>query len=243
MQFPHPLIETRLVRRYKRFLADVELADGSLETVHCANPGAMAGLDMPGIPAWISDSHNPGRKLRHTLELVDLGSNLVGVNTNLPNRIAEEAILAGNVQPLAGYQELKREVPYGANSRIDLLLRSADRPDAYVEVKNVHFLRTAGVHEFPDCVTARGAKHLRELANMAQSGARAVMLYVIQREDGDVFRLADDIDPHYASAFAHAHSNGVEAYALRCKITTRSIVGDRLIEIMRVQPQRHTGNN
>ncbi len=227
MEFIPPLIETTLVRRYKRFLADVELANGDIITVHCPNPGSMAGLTAPGIRAWISDSQNPKRKLRHTLELVEIASFgepvMVGVNTNRPNKLAEQAIVSGAIEPLFGYSSLRREVRYGKNSRIDILLEHEDRPPCYVEVKNVHFVRTRGLHEFPDSITARGAKHLDELGHMVQAGSRAVMLYVIQRQDGSRFKLASDIDTNYASAYTQAKQCGVEAYALRCRIGAGAI--------------------
>ncbi len=231
MKFADALIEGRLVRRYKRFLADVELSDGSVITVHCPNPGTMLGLADPGNPVWISDSGNPKRKLRHTLELMKVPGALVGINTNLPNRLAEEALAAGRIAQLAGFDKLTREVAYGRNSRIDLLATGEDIADTYIEVKNVHMLREAGHFEFPDCVTERGAKHLRELADMAQSGHRAVMLFVIQRADGDRFSLARDIDPGYGAAFDQALSAGVEAFAIRCKVSIEEIVAQELVPI------------
>lgn len=228
MKFAKPLIETVLERRYKRFLADVRLPDGAVITVHCPNPGAMMGLTAHGSPAWISDSGNPKRKLRHTLELVEVesseGPTLVGINTNLPNRLAEEAITDGRLPSLAGYSQLRREVRYGENSRIDILLEKDGAPPCYVEVKNVHLVRQAGLHEFPDCKTERGAKHLREMSTMVKNGARAVMLYVVQRADGDRFSLARDLDPGYATAFDAAMEAGVEALAIRCHITPTEIV-------------------
>ena len=236
MRFPGELIPAVLEQRYKRFLADVRLQDGSIITVHCPNPGAMMGLKDPGIRCWISDSGNPKRKLRHTLELVEAhaptGKVLVGINTNLPNKLAEEAILADKVPELTGYASLRREVKYGENSRIDILLEDDSKAPCYVEIKNVHLVRQAGLHEFPDCKTERGAKHLREMANMVDAGARAVMLYIIQREDGDRFSLAADMDPAYAEAFEDARNRGVEAYALRCKISPNEIVASTLVPVV-----------
>lgn len=223
MYFEPPLTETRLAKRYKRFLADVEMPDGNVITVHCANPGSMLGLTEPGNRAWISDSQNPKRKLRYSLELVEVGSTMVGVNTNLPNKLAREAIETGRIPTLAGYDRLRTEVKYGANSRIDILLEKDDAPSTYVEVKNVHFVRTPGLHEFPDSITARGAKHLDEMAEQVKQGNRAVMLYVIQRNDGDRMKLAEDLDPNYVAAFRRAHAAGVEALALRCNVTPKSI--------------------
>lgn len=240
MKFASPLIETVLERRYKRFLADVWMPDGELVTVHCPNPGAMMGLADPGNRAWISDSGNPRRKLRHTLELVEAkapsGPVLTGINTNLPNRLAEEAILAERIPELAGYSSLRREVRYGINSRIDILLEHPDRRPCYVEVKNVHLLRQSGLYEFPDCKTERGAKHLREMAAMVDQGARAVMLYVIQRGDGDAFTLAGDLDPGYAAAFEVATARGVEALAVRCHISETEIIAKDAVPIIQARP-------
>lgn len=230
MKFAHPLIEAVLIKRYKRFLADVRLADGEEITVHCPNPGAMLGLSDPGNRVWISDSRNPKRKLQHTLEMMEVtgpqGKTLVGINTMHPNKLAEEAILANRIPELTGYDTLRREVRYGENSRIDILLTDSNgnRPPCYVEIKNVHLVRTAGLHEFPDCKTARGAKHLREMADMVETGARAVMLYVIQRSDGDQFALACDYDRDYCAAFKDATSRGVEALAIRCKVSPQEII-------------------
>lgn len=231
MEFPNPLIEARLIQRYKRFLADVELEDGTQETVHCPNPGAMLGLKEPGSRVWISDSKNPKRKLRYTFELIEADDTLVCVNTNLPNKIGREAIEADLIPALTGYDEIKSEVKYGVNSRIDLLLSGTGKPLTYVEIKNSHLLRTKGLFEFPDCVTARGAKHLVELSNQVKEGHRAVMLFVIQRADGTKFKLARDMDPNYATEFDKAIKIGVEAYALRCEVTTKGIFPRNMVPV------------
>lgn len=236
MQFPSPLSPGRLVQRYKRFLADIVLDTGEAITASCPNTGAMLGLTAPGTRVWVSHNDSPARKYRHTLELVESGSPaspvLVGINTGLPNRIVTEAICDGRIDALSGYQNLRNEVKYGANSRIDLLLSDPAKPDCYVEVKNVHLMRTPGVAEFPDSVTARGAKHLDELAAMVSAGHRAVMLYLVQRADADSFALASGIDPLYAAAFAKARAAGVEAIALRCTITTAGIVTGPVIAMI-----------
>lgn len=230
MRFPAPLIEARLVRRYKRFLADVVLADGAEITVAVPNTGSMMGLTAPGSRVWLSRSTNAKRKYAHTLEIVEADGTLVGVNTGLPNRLAEEAISAGLVDDLHAYATIRREQRYGERSRIDILLEDASRPPAYVEVKNVHLMRTAGLAEFPDTPTARGTRHLEELALMRAAGHRAVMLFVIQREDCSRFRLCGDLDPVYAAAFARARAAGVEAYAIGCQISISDILPIRLIE-------------
>jgi len=224
MHFPDPLMEARLIRRYKRFLADIEWPDGSMDTVHCPNPGAMLGLDAPGSRVFVSRSANRKRKYPLTLELVEADGILVGINTGLPNRLAEEAIANGVIAELAGYDTMRREVRYGGNSRIDILLESETRPVCYVEVKNVHLRRRPGLVEFPDCVTARGAKHLKELGDQAGAGHRALMLFIIQRADGDRFDLARDIDPAYAAAFNHARSRGVEVLAYACSVSASEIL-------------------
>jgi sugar fermentation stimulation protein A len=223
MHFPSPLVEARLVRRYKRFLADVELAGGETVTVHCANPGAMIGLAEPGMRVFLSRAANPKRKLPWSWELVEADGALVGINTARPNRIVEEAIVADMIPELAGYDLLRREVPYGRNSRIDILLSGNGRPDVYVEVKNVHLSRTKGLAEFPDSVTGRGAKHLRELSDMVAAGHRAAMLYLVHRGDTAGFALARDIDPGYATAFDSAFAAGVEMLAYGCRVSTDEV--------------------
>lgn len=231
MEFPSPLIEARLVRRYKRFLADVMLGDGSAVTVAVPNTGSMLGLTAEGSRVFLSKSPNPKRKYAHSLEIVEADGTLVGINTGLPNRIAEEAIRTGLVADLADYPVVKREQRYGERSRIDLLLEHPDRPPAYVEVKNVHYRRTPGLAEFPDTVTARGTRHLEELGRMRAAGSRAIMLYVIQRGDCDRLGFCGDLDPAYVRAFEQAQALGVEAYAIRCQISNTAIVPERLVDI------------
>jgi len=222
MQFASPLIPATLVRRYKRFLADVVLSTGETITVHVANPGSMIGLAAPGARVWLSKSANAKRKLAHSWELVEVdlgtGPELVGVNTGHPNLLVAEALKAARIPELTGYTSIRREVKYGRNSRVDFLLEAQGRPACYVEIKNVHLMRAAGLAEFPDCVTARGTKHLDELAAMVAQGARAVMLFLIQIGSAQNFALARDIDPAYASAFDRARARGVEALARRCRI-------------------------
>ncbi|QND53152.1 DNA/RNA nuclease SfsA [Phyllobacterium sp. 628] len=232
MIFSAPLVTGKLIQRYKRFLADIILDDGRPITSSVPNTGSMLGLTDSGIPVWLSRSDDTKRKYAHTLQIVEAQGTLVGINTGLPNRIAEEAILAGLIPSLADYAELKREQKYGLNSRIDILLHDPQKPSTYVEVKNVHFSRTAGLAEFPDSPTARGAKHLDELGNMVENGFRGVMLYVIQRRDCDRLKICGDLDPVYARAFERAMRRGVEAYAIRCHITSTGIVATSTIPII-----------
>jgi sugar fermentation stimulation protein A len=227
MRFTTPLVPATLVRRYKRFLVDVELPGGETVTAHCANPGSMIGLAAPGAPVWLSRSHNPKRKLGHSWELVEVdlgsGAELVGINTTNPNALAAEAIAGGLVPELTGYRSLRREVKYGRNSRVDFLLEEPGRPPCYVEVKNVHLMRQKGLAEFPDAVTKRGAKHLQELAGVAAAGARAVMLFLVQIASAERFALARDIDPAYGLQFDLARAQGVEALARRCRLSRDAI--------------------
>ena len=232
MKFDTPLVSGKLLKRYKRFLADVVLdGDGSEITAHCANPGSMLGLKEPGSRVWLSLSDNPKRKLKYSWELIEVDGALVGINTAHPNRLVEEALERGMIPALSGYQTLRREVKYGKNSRIDILLEGGDGSKTYVEVKNVHLMREQGLAEFPDSVTARGAKHLAELAGMVAEGHRAAMVFLVQRPDCAVLSLAGDIDPTYAAAFADARSAGVEAFAIGCEISIDGIEASKPVEI------------
>jgi sugar fermentation stimulation protein A len=228
MRFPAPLVRATLIRRYKRFLADVAFAEGSVETVHVANPGAMPGLAVPGATIWLSRSANPARKLPLSWELVEVelgaGPELVVVNTAHANTLAAEALARGAITELAGYATARREVKYGTKSRIDFLLEEPGRPPCYVEVKAVTLMRRPRLAEFPDAVTARGARHLEELCTMAATGHRAVMLFLIQIASADRLTLARDIDPHYGRAFDRALAAGVEAIAYRCAVSCEQIV-------------------
>ena len=227
MRFPSTLIPATLARRYKRFLADVVLPSGEIMTVHVANPGAMTGLDRPFSRVWLSDSGNPQRKFPYTWEVVeaDVGSGpeMIGVNTGQPHQLVADALEAGLIPELQNYPSIRREVKYGENSRVDFLLDDPARRSCYLEVKNVHLMRKPGLAEFPDCVTLRGAKHLRELMYMRATGARTVMLFVIQIPSADRFTVARDIDPAYAAAFDQARARGVEMLAWRCNVSLDSI--------------------
>ena len=220
MRFETPLVPARLIRRYKRFLADCTLEDGREITAHCANPGSMMGLADPGSKVWLEPNDDPKRKLKFGWRLVDHeNGHFTGVDTSVPNRALKAALLAGEIPELAAYDTVRAEVKYGEKSRIDFLLSGPDLPDAYVEVKSVTLSRQTGLAEFPDSVTARGTKHLGELAKMAAQGHRAIMLYLVQRTDCTRFALAGDIDPAYASAYDEASAAGVERLIYTTRIS------------------------
>jgi len=223
MKFDPPLAKGILQKRYKRFLADVKTETGEIITVHCANPGSMLGLIEPGNRVCYSDSQNPKRKLPMSLEMIKVDGMWVGINTHLANRLAEASIKDGQIPTLDGYTSLCREVKYGENSRIDLLLENEGRRPCYVEVKSVTLSRQPGLAEFPDSVTTRGTKHLNELMAQVKDGARAVQLFVIQRGDCQRFSPAGDIDPTYAEALIKARNAGVEILALACQISPTGI--------------------
>lgn len=218
MKLTQPLLHGRLVRRYKRFLADVELDDGGMVTVHCPNSGSMKGLTPEGAPVLVSDSGNPKRKLRMTLERVRVGRTWVGVNTMLPNHIVREGIEEGRVPALRGYRTVRSEVKLGDSSRIDLFLTDGDGPDCWVEVKNAT-LRVGRRAAFPDAVTSRGLKHLDELIGVVEAGQRAAMFFLVNRADCDGLEPADDIDPAYGAGLRRAARAGVEVLAHRALLT------------------------
>ena len=203
------LIPGTLLRRYKRFLADVRLQSGETVSAHCPNSGSMKACCQPGRPVYLSFHDNPKRKLKYTWELIHMPGSLVGVNTQVPNRLSERAIASGDVAELRGYQRVKREVKAGRNSRIDLLLESPGRRACYVEVKNCTLI-TGDVATFPDAVTIRGQKHLMELQTLVAAGYRCAMFFLVQRMDAKAFAPADDIDPEYGRKLRQAAKNGVE---------------------------------
>jgi sugar fermentation stimulation protein A len=224
MRFQTPLVPARLLRRYKRFLADARLEDGREVTAHVGNPGSMMGLAEPGARIWLEPNDDPRKKLKYAWRLVEhADGHFTGVDPGAANRIVREALEAGAVEALAGHATLRAEVRYGEKSRIDFLLSGGGQPETYVEVKSVTLSRAPGRAEFPDAVTARGAKHLAELAAMAEAGHRAVMLFLVQRTDAAEVGLAADIDPAYARAFAEARAAGVEALALGTRIDPEGI--------------------
>jgi len=232
MHWPEPLIPATLIARYKRFLADVELENGTVLTVHCPNSGSMKTCSEPGRPVMISDSGNPRRKLRHTLEMIRMGRTWVGVNTANPNRAVAGFVRRSRIPELEGYGEVRREVPYGEEnrSRIDLLLEHPERGPCYVEIKNATY--RVGEHAaFPDAVTTRGRKHLEELIGVVKAGQRAVMFFFVGRADCGRLRTADEIDPAYGEALRRARDAGVEILAYRFRFNRRRIELDRRLPL------------
>jgi sugar fermentation stimulation protein A len=232
MRFQTELVPARLIRRYKRFLADCQLDDGRDITAHCANPGSMMGLAEPGTRIWLEPNDDPKKKLKFGWRLVDHeNGHFTGVDTSVPNRALKSSLTARQVPALSAYGTVRPEVSYGDRSRIDFLLSQPGLPDAYVEVKSVTLSRRPGLAEFPDSVTARGTKHLAQLGQMAQLGHRAIMLYLVQRTDCDRFTLARDIDPTYSAGFAQAIAQGVEAMCIGTNIAPDGITLGTPLEI------------
>lgn len=233
MRLP-PLVAGQLLGRRQRFLADVKLGDGETVVAHCANTGSMLGCREPGSRVWLSAAADPKRKLAWTWELVEAQPGvIVGIHTGRSNGLVEEAIAAGRIPALAGYAGLRREVRYGAeNSRIDLLLEDAGKPPCFVEVKNVTAAVADGVALFPDAVSTRASKHLRELAAMVAAGNRAAIVFCCQRGDVHEVRPADAIDPAYGRALRAAIAAGVEAYALAGRVAPAEIVLDRMVPVV-----------
>jgi sugar fermentation stimulation protein A len=229
MLLPQPMAHARLVSRYKRFFADVVMDDGTAITAHCPNPGAMLGLNTPGLGVWLSRSDAPKRKLAWTLELVEDGAALAGVNTMNPNKLVAEALAANAMPELAGYAVHRREVKFGEASRVDFLLEHPDRAPCYLEVKNCHLRRGGTLAEFPDCVAARSTRHLRELTAMVAAGARAVALIVVQRTDCDAFSACADLDPTFAAALEAAAATGVEVLVYACAMSPEAVTIERRI--------------
>jgi sugar fermentation stimulation protein A len=232
LKFRGPLREGRLLRRYKRFLADVQLDSGVI-TAACPNTGSMMGCCEPGSRVWLSESDSATRKYRHTWEIVEADGVMIGINTGLPNALVAEALAAGTIAELAGYPGVRREVRYGEeSSRVDFVLDSPDRPACYVEVKNVTAAVTRGVALFPDCVSDRGSRHLRELIRLKGQGARPVQLYCVQRGDVDEVHPADGIDPEYGRTLREAIAAGVEVLAYRAKVSPGEIALSRRIPVV-----------
>ena len=225
-------------KRYKRFFADVKDRNGQNMTLHCPNTGSMKNCLVPGSECWYSLSDNPKRKLPGTLELVTtVNGQLAGINTSRPNYLLREAIEANRIPELLGYQQLRTEVRYGSeNSRIDLLLQDPQRGDCYIEVKNVTLTQENGLVVFPDAVTARGTKHLRELMLMLQQGHRAVLFFCVQVSGAQRMEVASDIDPTYAQTLAEAVSAGLEVLAWRAYLSQGEIALESAIPCLQDLP-------
>jgi len=232
MKFDTPLIPATLIRRYKRFLADVTLNDGREVTAHVANPGSMLGMKHAGLRVWLEQNDDPKRKLKYSWKLAELeDGTLIGVDTGLPNKIVAEALQDGLAAEL-GYTHIRPEVKYGENSRVDFLLTDESKPDCYLEVKSVTLSRSVGLGEFPDSVTKRGSKHMEELARMVAQGHRAILLYLVQRTDINSFTVAGDIDPEYQRAVIRAKKAGVEILCYGTKISNTNICLDTTAMIL-----------
>lgn len=233
VKFENKLIPGTLIKRYKRFLADVTLDDGREVVAHCPNTGAMTGLDAPGVRVWLEPNDDPKKKLDFGWRLSELpGGHWVGIDAMVPNRVMRAAFGARDVAELAAYGAVRAEVKYGKASRVDFLLTEPGLADCYVEVKNVHLSRQTGWAEFPDAITERGARHLDELADMVAVGHRAVMFYLVQRTDCSRFRLARDVDRRYADAFARATEAGVEVLCYDTLIDTGSVALGRSLQVV-----------
>lgn len=233
MRFQTPLVPGRLIRRYNRFLSDIRLDTGDIVKAHCPNPGSMMGLKAEGLKVWLEPNDDPKKKLSYGWRLVEFeNGHWAGVDTSVPNRVVKDALQAGRISEVAAYKTVRPEVKYGTNSRVDFLLAQDGLPDAYVEVKNVHLLREDDWAEFPDSVTTRGAKHLDELSRMVAEGHRAVMLYLVQRTDCARLKMAADLDPGYAAAFAKAHAAGVEMLCYDTRISAEGVQIARALPVV-----------
>lgn len=232
MRIDLPLVEGKLLKRYKRFLTDVELPSGEVLTAHCPNTGSLLGCKDPGSPVWLRDTADPKRKLRHSWQAVQVGDTWVNVDTNLPNRVVAEALRERAVPGLDGYDSVRTEVKYGTNSRIDVLLEhsAGELPPCYVEVKNTT-LAEGDVARFPDAVTARGLKHLGELQKVVAEGARAVQFFFVSRGDVSSFEPAGDIDPDYTAGLEQAVENGVEVTAWSTRVLPDALELDAPLEV------------
>ncbi len=221
MLFPSRLLRGTLIRRYKRFLADIRLLNGRVVTAHCANTGSMTGCQEPGSTVYVSPAQNPGRRLAYTWELVWVHRTWVGINTFRPNHLVAEAIESGVLTELQGYQQIRREVQVSPGTRLDLCLEQT-RHRCYVEVKSVT-LALGGIAAFPDAVTERGTKHLKELIRLRRKGERAALVFVVQREDCAEFRPADEIDMEYGNWLRKAVKAGVKVLPYRARVNPKEI--------------------
>ena len=231
MQFPSPLVTGRLQRRYKRFLADVELADGNVVVAHCADPGRLPDLAVAGAKVWLSTNDDPKRKLRYRLELIEQHGQLVGLNTANANRLVREALAAGNLAEVGPFQSFKPEPRVGKGTRLDFLLERADAGPLYLEVKNITW-RRGDQAAFPDTVTTRGTKHLATLRSLAEAGEDAALIFVVQRGDCQNVTIAEDIDPAYAEAFRLAQTAGVRCFAYQCVVNETEIKLENILPMV-----------
>lgn len=223
MRWPGTVIEAKFIKRYKRFFADFEMENGDVVTAHCANTGSMKTCLLEGAQSWITHHQDPKRKLAYSWQAIHMEDGWVGIHTGLANRLVAEAIAAGRIPELAGYGDLARERKYGTNSRIDLFLSDPDKPDCYVEVKNVTLWLESGVVGFPDAVTTRGQKHLKELIGVREQGHRAVLCYCVQRAGASLMKPAEAFDPEYATLLKKAVAAGVEVLAYKAHMTPQEI--------------------
>lgn len=230
MKFQTPLVRGTLVKRYKRFLADVTLEDGREVTAHCANPGSMLGLQEPNSTVWLEPNDDPKKKLKFSWKLIQTHSGLVCVDTGLANKVVKEGLSEGAMSPFEAYKTVRSEVKYADKSRIDFLLSQSGLSDVYLEVKSVTLMRSTGIAEFPDSVTARGTRHLNDLAQMVQNGHRAAMLYLVQHTGAQHCIIAGDIDPNYLKACHMARAAGVEFYAWRTKLSPQCVRLDHRVQ-------------
>ena len=229
MKFDSPLIKTKFIKRYKRFFVDV-LLNKQILTAHCPNSGSMMGLLNEGENAWISESKNAERKLKYTLEILEHNKEKVGINTHLTNRIVEEALINKNIKELKNFDQVQREVKFNNNTRFDFFV-SNKKEQAFVEVKNVTLKREKDYAEFPDAPTARGQKHLLELISAKDKEYQAYLIFLIQREDCNFFKISKDIDQKYYENFIQAKKKGVKFLCYSSKVTDKEIILNKKIEI------------
>lgn len=228
MRFDTPLIRGTLIQRYKRFFVDVRLTNGEIVTAHCTNTGSMLGCNEPGSTVYLSLSRNQKRKLAYTWEIIRVRDTWIGINTLRPNRLIAEAILAGAVDELSGYESMRREVRVSAHSRLDLSLHGK-QGRCYVEIKNVT-LALADAARFPDAISERATRHLRELIRLKRRGHRAALVFVVQRGDCAFFRPADEIDPEYGRWLRRAARAGVEILPYVATVSRKGIILGRRLE-------------
>ena len=234
MHITPPLISATLIKRYKRFLGDVVLSSGEQITVHTPNTGAMTGCAEPGCRVWLRDTQNPSRKYQYSWEASETIMNtMVGVHTGIVNTLVSEAIENSVISELQGYSVIRQEVKYGdEKSRIDLLLQNSGRPDCYVEIKNVTAMDSKGVAFFPDAVSQRAKKHLRELMLMAERGYRSALFFCVQRDDVSAVRPADEVDAEYGEILRHAVEHGVQVMAYTAVVTPDEIYLHRRVPVL-----------